>query len=144
MQWFIFFKGDISLSCIVSKFFLDKIKPKIKDCADDVSKYSDDRILLHSLPKFTDMFEDFNESLSLSSHKGLFVLFLLFNPFKELYDFLNNVSILNFKSNICFHCIMILFSLTLWNVLKKNNFNLYIRQYLHMGWLQFTVYGLWW
>nr|XP_034312620.1 uncharacterized protein LOC105346442 isoform X2 [Crassostrea gigas] len=45
----------------------DKIKPKIKDCANDVTKYSADRIFAHSLPKFTDMFEDFNESLSLSS-----------------------------------------------------------------------------
>lgn len=56
---------------------LDKIKPKIKDCADDVSKYSADRIFSHSLPKFTDMFEDFNESLSLSSHSGLFFNLIL-------------------------------------------------------------------
>lgn len=61
--------------------FLDKIKPKIKDCEDDVSKHSANRIFSHSLPKFTDMFEDFNISLSLSSHSGgLFVLFLLFSP----------------------------------------------------------------
>lgn len=61
--------------------FLDKIKPKIKDCADDVSIYSADRIFSYSLPKFIDMFEDFNESLSLSSHSGgLFVFFLLLNP----------------------------------------------------------------
>lgn len=39
------------------------------------------------------MFEDFNESLFLFLYEGLFVLFFLFNFFKELYDFLNNVSI---------------------------------------------------
>ncbi|XP_065921864.1 uncharacterized protein [Magallana gigas] len=48
----------------------DKIKPKIKDCADDVSKHSADRIFSYSLSKFIDIFEDFNESLSLSSHSG--------------------------------------------------------------------------
>lgn len=59
--------------------YLDKIKPKIKDCANDVTKYSADRIFAHSLPKFTDMFEDFNESLSLSSQsEGLFVLIVSF------------------------------------------------------------------
>eukprot|EP00105_Crassostrea_gigas_P030833 XP_011453294.1 PREDICTED: uncharacterized protein LOC105346438 isoform X1 [Crassostrea gigas] len=48
----------------------DKIKPKIKACSDDFSKHSADRIFFHTLPKFTDMFDDFNENLSLSSHSG--------------------------------------------------------------------------
>lgn len=68
------FKRDIwNLSYIVF-IFSDKIKPKIKACSDDFSKHSADRIFFHTLPKFTDMFDDFNENLSLSSHSGgLFV-----------------------------------------------------------------------
>lgn len=50
--------------------FQDKFKPTIKDCASDTSLTSARRVFSHTLPKFADMFEDFDESLSLSSHSG--------------------------------------------------------------------------
>lgn len=50
--------------------FTDKLKPTIKACASDTSLTSIKRVFSHTLPKFIDMFEDFNESLSLTSHSG--------------------------------------------------------------------------
>lgn len=64
------FKRDICNLSYIVFIFSDKIKPKIKACSDDFSKHSADRIFFHTLPKFTDMFDDFNENLSLSSHSG--------------------------------------------------------------------------
>ncbi|XP_062613367.1 uncharacterized protein LOC134275144, partial [Saccostrea cucullata] len=50
----------------------DKIKPKIKACPVDDARSSSKRVFEYQLPTISSMFDNFNESQSLISHKGSF------------------------------------------------------------------------